>query len=443
MPRTAFKEFGRSWACLVLLLAFGSAAAQGLSGTFVGESPNGPVEVQLQESAGDLTGVLTAAGARFELEGWVDDGVGAGFAYDDQGSVGFEAHIQGDTLGLYLFEVDAAGEVVEESVIELIMTRRGGPGGAVGGQNPLQPPPAAPARDPFAAPAAPAADPLAGTFADERLTLTIEATSPGAYTGRVASPGGEFVLSVFASREGLVGSFESGGESYTFDAVLEGDTMIFQTAGNVYRLARVGRSGPVDPFAAPASPGSQAPPPRGGAPSAAASSPVIARGAHGDLRQDDALAFIEALEFVLGQVGYPYQFSEAERTELLTSIAQAYPYGSQMDQAAMAQARQIWRNVQANWSRSSVAEQREFALGVLVLAFGEATVRQWVGPGGGGGGGQALGGGGSCQTFEDCTSSFVDEETWTDTFNAQGCWGAAGCTGYDAGSNTLTFDSYD
>ena len=80
-------------------------------------------------------------------------------------------------------------------------------------------------------------------------------------------------------------------------------------------------------------------------------------------------------------------------------------------------------------------------MGVLTLAFGEEAVAAWAGPAGGAGGGQPLGAG-NCSTFEDCTSSFVDEQTWTDTFNSQGCWSAAGCAGFDASTNTFDYGDY-
>ena len=175
-----------------------------------------------------------------------------------------------------------------------------------------------------------------------------------------------------------------------------------------------------------------------GEPFAPATDPVIATGAYATLTQDNALAFLEAFEFVLAQIGYAYQFTDSERYELLNAVAQNFPFAEQMDQLVMADARNIWERVATNWPVASEADKREFALGVLILAFGPEAVASWVGPTGAGGGGQSLGGG-NCTTFEDCTSSFVDQETWTDTFNSQGCWAAAGCGGYDASSNTFDY----
>lgn len=432
---------------LLLVLAsplLAVAAAQGFTGTFTGEAGNGRVEVELLQQGDDLAGVLLGPGVRFELEGFVDDGIGVGLAHTAEGSVGFEAHLEGDVLGLYLFELDDRGDPVMDSVIELIMTRQ--PGAAA------QPPPAdgppspfGAAPDPFGDPApAASANPLVGTFADERLTLTVDETAPGSYAGSVVAGGQTYTLDVFETREGLVGSFESGGQAFTFTAHLEGDVLVFSTAGTTYRLTRVAGEAPVDPFALP--PGG----PSGGAPGGTATGtaqppratdPVLANGRFAVLTQDNALAFIEALEFVLAQLGYPYRFSESERVEAVRAIADAFPQGEQFDQLVLADARTIWERVQANWHAAGAAEQREFALGVLILAFGEETVRQWVGPVGAGGG-RPLGSG-TCTSFEDCTSGFVDQQTWTDTFNAQGCWAAAGCDGYDPGAGTFTYsDDY-
>ncbi len=185
--------------------------------------------------------------------------------------------------------------------------------------------------------------------------------------------------------------------------------------------------------------GQAQPPPDVVAPAATAPDPVIATGAHASLTMDNATAFIEALEFVLGQIGYVYSFNEAERAEVVRVLALNFPYADQFDQLVLADARTIWTRAEANWDTALEADKREFALGVLILAFGEETVASWVGSDTGGG--RALGSG-QCATFEDCAGSFVDEGTWTDTFNAQGCWAAAGCSSYDADTGTFDYGEY-
>jgi len=296
---------------MTAVLLASPAFAQDFNGSYRGSSEAGPVTVVMQITGDELAGTLSASGVEFVLEGFVQDGVGMGLAYTAEGSVGFEAYLEGDTLGLYLYEMDVNGAPIVESVIELLMTRQG-------------------AALPAAQPPGPLATPPAGT--------------------------------------------------------------------------------------------------------------VIASGPYGSLSEDNAVAFIEALEFVLSQIGYAYTFSDADRTEAIRAIAANYAAMPEMDQVVLSQARDIWQRVRANWPNATQGEQREFALGVLILAFGEQTVSAWVGSSAGGGNG--LGGGSSCTTFEDCTSSFVDEQTWTDTFNAQGCWAAAGCGGYDASTNSFDYDSY-
>jgi hypothetical protein len=165
-------------------------------------------------------------------------------------------------------------------------------------------------------------------------------------------------------------------------------------------------------------------------------------GRFGRLTLDNALAFIEAVEFGLAQVGYPYSFSAAERDDLLNSFTAAYPLASEVHQVVLASAREIWTNVQANWPRATESDRRQFVLGVFALFFGEEAVAQWAGanpgagPSGGGGAGRA------CGTFDECASAYVDERTWTETYNSQGCWAAAGCNDYSPSSG-FTFESYD
>jgi len=308
-------------ATLLVVLA-GWAAAQPLAGTYRGTTDAGLATVAFAESGAALSGTLEAPGLVFVFEGEVVDGVGYGLVSTGQGTAGFEAHVQGDLLGLYLYEFDAAGGVAEGTVVELVLERISASPAALGGLRSAAPAAAAPT------PASPSAD----------------------------------------------------------------------------------------------------------------ASPVLAVGAHARLSEDAALAFLEALEFVLDQIGAPYVFPDAERHAAMQELARTFPLADREEQLVLADARFIWDRVQANWATASLDDQREFALGVLALAFGEEAVQAWVGaaetPAGGGGGGGA----GGCATFEDCAGAYVDGQTWSDTFNTQSCWAAAGCSSFDTSSGTFEYD---
>lgn len=321
-----------------LLIALAAwAGAQPLAGTYQGATDVGTAVVALVQSGDALTGTLEAPGVSFAFEGQVADGIGFGLVQTADGTAGFEAHVRGDVLGLYLFERDAAGEAVDGTVIELLLER-------------------------VAAAAAPSAPALGG----------LRAPPEGTSSGTPAAP--------------------------------------------------ASRPAPAPPAAAPGS-------------------RVLAVGAHATLTEDAALAFLEALEFVLAQIGVPYVLPEAERRAALDELARAFPEAEAHDQLVLADARAIWQRVQANWASSSPDAQREFAIGVLALAFGDETVEAWLGANAGGGGG-APGAGGTddCASFDDCASAYVDDQTWSDTFDTQSCWAAAGCSSFDTSTGTFEYE---
>src|SRR5690606_35989723 len=103
------------------------------------------------------------------------------------------------------------------------------------------------------------------------------------------------------------------------------------------------------------------------------------------------------------------------------------------EQVILGRARQIWTEAQASWAMASEADRRAFVLAVFTLAFGDEVVQQAAGGGGGGGGG-------GCASFEDCAGAYMDGSTYQDAQNAQSCWAAAGCGGYDAANDSF-YDS--
>lgn len=283
-------------------------------------------------------------------------------------------------------------------------------------------------------PLAPRIDPFAGTFEGDGLRAVFEATD-GGYEGTFTLGGARYDLAATADEERLTGRFRSGGEAFTFTAWFEGEALVIESGGARYEVRAVGQAeNPLAGEAGGDGPAGAGAPPEG-------PGPVLSEGAHGTLYEDDARAFLEALEFSLQQVGYAGTFSAEEREQILQATAQAYPTLTPDEQAVLAQARQVWTRVQSNWQQASVAEREQFVMGVFVLAFGEQAMQRAAASAGGAGGGGA-GASGACSDIDACISQYADPGTLSDTMNAQSCWAAAGCSGYDPVTNDFSYDSY-
>ena len=287
------------------------------------------------------------------------------------------------------------------------------------------------AANPFS-PTTDALDPFIGTFEGEGLSVTVTGGS-GQYQGQLVLDGQSFPFVASSGGELMEGTFQSGGQSYPFVATLQGEILYVESGGGLYATVRSGDAvAPPPPSNPLGGNGATVPNPN---------DPVIAQGSYGTLTQDNALAFIEALEFSLQQVGYTSTFSAADRQQLLQALTQNYAQGEPSDQAVLAQARLVWNQVQNNWTVASDADKRQFIIGVFILAFGPEAVQQAMGTGGGGAG---AAGGGVCNDIDTCISAYSDPEAYQDTVNAQSCWAAAGCSDYDPGSNDFTYEpSYD
>jgi hypothetical protein len=276
-------------------------------------------------------------------------------------------------------------------------------------------------------PGAVAVDALIGTFEGDGLRVEVAAGgAPGRYVGELALGSQRYPFEATGDGARLDGTFTSGGAAFPFSASVSGSTLTVVSGGGTYATVRLGGAAPGDN-------------PLGAGPTAPADDPVLARGAYGDLTQDNALAFLEALEFSAVQAGLVQGFSEEDRLLVIQTLAQNYATLQPHEQALLTQTREVWTRVQANWPTATQAEREEFVLGVFVLAFGEEAVQQAIGGGGSGGSG---GGGGSCATIDDCMSTYAPE-AYQDTVNAQGCWSAAGCSSYDPVDNSFTYESYD
>lgn len=168
------------------------------------------------------------------------------------------------------------------------------------------------------------------------------------------------------------------------------------------------------------------------APAAVADGDVLAAGAGGPFTRDAAEAYVEALEFTLGEIGQPTAFDAGKRAQIQEALAAGFsglPVEVQVD---LANARPLWTEYHAAWPTLPLQAKQEFAYYILTLAYGEQAAAQALGLNVGDAGGG--GGGGDNPSVDDLMGSVPGT---TD------CWGSAGCTGYDAGSGTYTFESYD
>jgi hypothetical protein len=211
---------------------------------------------------------------------------------------------------------------------------------------------------------------------------------------------------------------------FDFSCSLQGDTVTLTSGGATYALKRQGASNPLEP-------GSNAPSPT--------NDPVIAKGTNGNLTQDNALAFIEALEFALDQSGYTQTFGGAEQQQLLQALTQNYPNLSGNEQAALARMREIWTGVQANWDTMNQDNQGGIILEIYALAFGREAVEAYLQQGQSGGQATDKGGGG-CQTIDDCIAMHASPAQMSAMNGQSSCWSSSGCTYYDSSTNTQYYE---
>lgn len=101
----------------------------------------------------------------------------------------------------------------------------------------------------------------------------------------------------------------------------------------------------------------------------------------GDLEfsYDDNLAYLEAIEFCLEQIGSPIVFDEAAREAMQAQFARAYPGLPLEIQYKLANARVVWTEYHTAWNYLGIDEQKAFAYDVLGLAFGGEAAAEALG----------------------------------------------------------------
>ena len=256
-------------------------------------------------------------------------------------------------------------------------------------------------------------DPYVGSFSDGRLTLVAERSAAG-YVGRIQFSGSEYSMTAQPEGDALAGYFSDGNRQFPLSIRTEGGVLLFETGGTQYRLQPSGQAGGLEAA------------PNGG-------DPVLARGAYAVLTQDNAAAYVEALRFVLGQLGAGQLLQGVSDQQLYAQLARGFSAGSAQDQIGLSAARERWNATRSGWNALSQAAKLEFARDVVYVAWGDPGLARLGLGGGAGQGGSDGGSGGAGVGGFDVNPNYPGSD----------CWASAGCTDYDAGSGTYTYEDYN
>jgi hypothetical protein len=106
---------------------------------------------------------------------------------------------------------------------------------------------------------------------------------------------------------------------------------------------------------------------------------ILAEGQGGTLTGDAVAAYVEALEFSLGEIGRPAALDDATRREIGQRFAQSFAGLPLDEQRFLANAHEIWSRYRRDWPGLGRAAQRDFMLVVLTFAFGPQAAGQALG----------------------------------------------------------------
>ena len=81
---------------------------------------------------------------------------------------------------------------------------------------------------------------FAGTFQDEQMKLELVPEQAGSYSGSITMGDQKYPVKAAAHGNQLVGTFDSGGQSFDFTASLDSGNLKFTTGSTDYNLKKVG-----------------------------------------------------------------------------------------------------------------------------------------------------------------------------------------------------------
>jgi hypothetical protein len=227
------------------------------------------------------------------------------------------------------------------------------------------------------------------------IVLTLHEEPDGEVNGTIVRDGSTFIVEAEKngnSLEGLLMSenFDEGSESY-IKAKMQGNKLLFtiMKVGSdgmpdrkQSQTLALSRTGNLSATPIPSTPSTNQPtgsfqgagtgailnqqnaPPQQG---------VLSKGVGGVFTQSAAIAYIEALEFCLAQVGNPTKFDPASRQQIIQNLSKNFPLLPAQVQQSLANARQIWTQYQQTWNSIGMEEKKAFAYDVLSMGYGEAV----------------------------------------------------------------------
>lgn len=97
---------------------------------------------------------------------------------------------------------------------------------------------------------------------------------------------------------------------------------------------------------------------------------------HLQFTREAGVAYLDALEFCLAQIGSSITFDAPTRQMMLNELNRQFPSLPLAEQVKLATAPATWHHYKTAWNALSMEQKTAFAFDVLTLAFGEEQARQ-------------------------------------------------------------------
>jgi hypothetical protein len=259
---------------LLALLLFASLAfAHHFTGTY--QSQNGMTITIQHDTSGQMQGVISVNGQQFQLQGQGNQEGARGQISSPQGMMMFQAQVSQDlnTLQMMIVQVDAQGQLVQNTAQQLSFQRVNAPSGPTGPATPMpvpvpNPTPVTPGPMPTPMPVptptpvspmpTPTPNPLptppmptgasdwSGVYQSQTLVMTLQGVN-GTYTGVFEVNGQRIPFQAQGDMTYLQGTIQSANGATPFEVGRDGNTAYVYVSGTEYILIKQSTPGQIMP----------------------------------------------------------------------------------------------------------------------------------------------------------------------------------------------------